>query len=93
LSAPEKAKRQQLYSLETKNIKLLKAVELYLTRRLKAIPRHMDFVREKGTSLTVSLLKTLRLEPFFLFISLVEATHWLGQQKYASAVQKWVRGA
>jgi hypothetical protein len=31
-----------------KKNKLLKAVELYLIRRLKAIPRHMDFVREKG---------------------------------------------
>jgi hypothetical protein len=55
----------------------------------------MDFVREKEGSLAVSLLKTLRLEePFFLFISLVES-HTLARtrQKYASAVQKWVRGA
>ncbi|MEM4650409.1 MAG: hypothetical protein QW086_01135 [Pyrobaculum sp.] len=60
--------------MRKKNIKLLKAVELYLIRRLKAIPRHMDFVRERGGSLAVSLLKTLRLEePFFLFISLVES--------------------
>jgi hypothetical protein len=59
--------------MRKKNIKSLKAVELYLTRRLKAIPRHMDFVREKEGSLTVSLLKTLRLEPFFLFVSLVES--------------------
>jgi|GEM_PF-6559677 hypothetical protein len=33
----------------------------------------MDFVREKEGSLAVSLLKTLRLEPFFLFVSLVES--------------------
>jgi hypothetical protein len=34
----------------------------------------MDFVREKGGSLAVSLLKTLRLEePFFLLVSLVES--------------------
>jgi hypothetical protein len=56
-----------------KKNKLLKAVELYPIRRLKAIPRHMDFVRERGGCLAVSLLKTLRLEPFFLFVSLVES--------------------
>jgi len=39
--------------MRKKIIKSLKAVELYLTRRLKAIPRHMDFVREKEGCLAV----------------------------------------
>jgi hypothetical protein len=67
------------YHLRRKNItKLLKATQLFLTRRLKTFPKHISeyFVREKGGGLAVSLIKTLRLEePFFLFVNLMESHH------------------
>jgi hypothetical protein len=89
-----------LYNLRKKDItKLLKAAQLYLIRRihhLKAIPKYISehFVREKGGSLAVSLIKTLRLEePFFLFINLMESHSpyiRLGEEKkYICAVLKW----
>jgi arylsulfatase A-like enzyme len=87
-----------LYNLRKKNItKLLKAAQLYLIRRLKTYPKYISehFVREKGGSLAVSLVKTLRLEePFFLFINLVESHSpytRLGQdKKHSCAILKWV---
>ncbi len=87
-----------LYNLRKKNInKLLKAAQLFLIRRLKTFPKYVSehFVREKGGSLAVSLIKTLRLEePFFLFINLMESHNpytRLGQdKKYVCAVRKWV---
>ncbi len=89
-----------LYNLRKKDIpKLLKAAQLYLIRRirrLKTFPKHISerFVREKGGSLTVSLIKTLRLEePFFLFINLVESHNpytRLGEdKKLICAALKW----
>jgi arylsulfatase A-like enzyme len=86
-----------LYNLRKKNIpKLLKAAQLYLTRRLKTFPKYISehFVREKGGSLAVSLTKTLRLEePFFLFVNLMESHNpytRLGQdKKYVCAALKW----
>jgi hypothetical protein len=90
-----------LYNLRKKDIpKLLKAIQLYLIRRirrLKAIPKYISehFVREKGGSLAVSLIKTLRLEePFFLFINLMESHNpytRLGEnKKLVCATLKWV---
>jgi hypothetical protein len=87
-----------LYYLRKKNIpKLLKASQLYLMRRLKAFPKYISeyFVREKGGSLALSLIKTLRLEePFFLFINLIESHNpytRLGQdKKLTCAALKWV---
>jgi len=86
------------YHLRRKNItKLLKATQLYLTRRLKAFPKYISerFVREKGGSLAVSLTKTLRLEePFFLFVNLMESHHpytRLGEsKKFTCAILKWL---
>ena len=57
---------------------LLKAGQLFFTNRLRSFPRQLSeyFVREKGGSLAVSLIKALRLEgPFFLFINLMESHH------------------
>jgi predicted AlkP superfamily pyrophosphatase or phosphodiesterase len=90
-----------LYYLRKKNIpKLLKASQLYLMRRihrLKAIPKNISerFVREKGGSLAVSLLKTLRLEePFFLFVNLMESHspyfRYGEEKKYNCAILKWL---
>jgi len=86
-----------LYNLRKKNItKLLKASQLYLIHRLKGFPKYISerFVREKGGSLAVSLIKTLRLEePFFLFINLMEShspyTRLGEEKKYTCAVLKW----
>jgi hypothetical protein len=86
------------YHLRRKNItKLLKATQLFLTRRLKTFPKLISeyFVREKGGGLAVFLVKTLRLEePFFLFINLMESHNpytRLGEDKdLICAALKWV---
>jgi hypothetical protein len=87
-----------LYNLRKKNIpKLLKAGRLYLIRGLKVFPKYISeyFVREKGGSLAVSLVKTLRLEePFFLFVNLMESHNpytRLGEDKKLNcATLKWL---
>jgi hypothetical protein len=87
-----------LYNLRKKNIsKLVKAAQLYPIRGLKVFPKYLSeyFVREKGGSLAVSLIKTLRLEePFFLFINLMESHDpyfRLGEyRKLHCAVLKWL---
>jgi hypothetical protein len=90
-----------LYNLRKKDIpKLLKAAQLYLIRRirhLKTFPKHISehFVREKGGSLAVSLIKTLRLEePFFLLVNLMESHNpytRLGEdKKLICTTLKWV---
>ncbi len=87
-----------LYNLRKKNIsKLVKAAQLYSIRGLKAFPKYLSeyFVREKGGSLAVSLIKTLRLEePFFLFVNLMESHDpyfRLGEyKKFGCAVLRWL---
>jgi len=90
-----------LFNLRKKDIpKLLKAAQIYLIRRirrLKTFPKYISerFVREKGGSLAVSLVKTLRLEePFFLFMNLMESHNpytRLGEDKKLICVAlKWV---
>jgi hypothetical protein len=87
-----------IHNLRKKNItKLLKAAQLLLIRRLKTFPKYISehFVREKGGSLAVSLIKTLRLEePFFLFVNLMESHSpyfRLGEgKKYDCAILKWL---
>jgi len=87
-----------IYKLRKKNIiELLKAAQLYLIRRLKTFPKYISehFVREKGGSLAVSLIKTLRLEePFFLFVNLMESHNpyfRLGEEKkYNCTILKWL---
>jgi len=90
-----------LYNLRKKNIpKLLKVAQLYQIRRirrLKAIPKYISehFVREKGGSLAVSLIKTLRLEePFFLFVNLMESHspyfRYGEEIKYNCTILKWL---
>jgi hypothetical protein len=87
-----------IHNLRKENIaKLLKAAQLFLIRRLKTFPKYISdyFVREKGGSLAVSLIKTLRLEePFFLFINLMESHSpylRLGEEKsYNCTILKWL---
>jgi hypothetical protein len=90
-----------LFNLRKKDIpKLLKAAQLYLIRRigrLKTFPKYISerFVREKGGSHAVSLIKTLRLEePFFLFVNLMEShspyTRLGEDKKLICAALKWV---
>jgi hypothetical protein len=87
-----------LYNLRKKNIsKLLKTAQLYLVNYLKISPRLLSeyFVREKGGSLVISLIKTLRLEePFFLFVNLMESHdpyfRLLEYGKFHYVVLKWL---
>jgi hypothetical protein len=87
-----------LFNLRKKDIpKLLKATQIYLIRRLRIFPKYISerFVREKGGSLAVSLIKTLRLEePFFLFINLMESHspyfRYGEEKKYNCAILKWL---
>jgi len=87
-----------LYNLRKKNIsKLLKTAQLYLVNYLKISPRLLSeyFVREKGGSLVISLIKTLRLEePFFLFVNLMESHdpyfRLLEYRKFHCVVLKWL---
>jgi len=90
-----------LYNLRKKDIpKLLKATQIYLIRRirrLKAFPKYISeyFAREKGGSLAVSLIKTLRLEePFFLFVNLMESHspyfRYGEEKKYNCVILKWL---
>jgi hypothetical protein len=86
-----------IHNLRKENIKLLKAAQLFLIRRLKTFPKYISehFVREKGGSLAVSLIKTLRLEePFFLFVNLMESHspyfRYGEGKKYDCAILKWL---
>jgi hypothetical protein len=81
-----------------KNLRLLqKAAKLYITRRVKKIPKYLSerAVMEKGARTVLSLLEALNLqEPYLLFINIIEAhepyTRLTHRKKFYCYIAEWL---
>jgi len=81
-----------------KNLRLLlKAAELYITGRVKKIPKYLSerVVMEKGARTVLSLLDALNLqEPYLLFINIMEAhdpyTRLTRLKKFYCYIAEWL---
>jgi hypothetical protein len=81
-----------------KNLRLLqKAAKLYITRRVKKIPKYLSerAVMEKGARTVLSLLEALNLqEPYLLFINIMEAhdpyTRLTRLKKFYCYIAEWL---
>ena len=81
-----------------KNLRLLqKAAKLYITRRVKKIPKYLSerAVMEKGARTVLSLLEALNLQgPYLLFINIMEAhdpyTRLTRLKKFFCYIAEWL---